>query len=87
MGVKPVQCVKDISEEYIEFAENTVENKTVFQKTLEKGEKIVYSCISLEPIHLDTLYRKVSMNIDDIQLMRIKLALIGVFNNCRVSII
>ncbi|PKM49831.1 MAG: DNA-protecting protein DprA, partial [Firmicutes bacterium HGW-Firmicutes-7] len=76
MGAKPVQCVEDILEEYIDIGENTVENKMVI--TLDKGEEMVYSCISFEPIHLDTLYRKVSMNIDDIQLMLMKLELKGV---------
>ncbi|MBC7960543.1 MAG: hypothetical protein H7X94_11790 [Vallitaleaceae bacterium] len=58
------------------MSEKNVGKETVLEKRLDKTEKIVYSCISLDPIQFVTLFRSLKMNIDELQfaLMKFKLA-------------
>jgi DNA processing protein len=78
MGAKPVFDIDDILEEYNiirdKNTDTTVKNKII----LEQNEKIVYSCISFEPIYIDDICRKTNKNISEIQLILTKLEFKGI---------
>lgn len=76
-GAKPIQDVEDILEEYIDRLEKNKIIKKNYEKMIDKDEKMVYSCIDLEPIHLDTLSRKIPIRIDELQLILTKLEIKG----------
>lgn len=77
MGAKAVLSVEDILEEYgllnVKKTE-LFENKKLM---LEKDEEIVYSCISLEPVHMDVLLARTGHDLALMQYVLIKLELKG----------
>lgn len=79
MGAKLVSSIDDILEEYaIDISNNRKETELNIEKVLEQNEKIIYSCISIEPIHIDELCRKNNFTIDEIQFIIMKLELKGI---------
>lgn len=54
-GAKAVFDVEDILEEYMRSGHSTQCEKEQSEKKLEEKEKIVYSCISYEPVHQETI--------------------------------
>lgn len=78
MGAKPVSDIEDILEEYIETTIKAREKEVDIASMLEEGEKMVYSCIGYEPVHLETIIRQVQMGIDDINFILIKLEIKGI---------
>ncbi len=50
-GAKPVFCAEDIANEYRKTSEISPIQPSQSEKKLEEKEKIVYSCISYEPVH------------------------------------
>ncbi len=54
-GAKPVFDYDDILEEYVNIYRKTINKSCKIEKKLEEKEKIVYSCISYEPVHAEIL--------------------------------
>jgi len=62
-GAKPVFSVDDIMVELSQFPHNISNKYDKIEKKLEEKEKIVYSCISYEPIHEEVLIKSVFQEI------------------------
>lgn len=77
MGAKPVLDIEDILEEYMELPVKSSGKESVLVKNLDKIEKEVYSCISLDPLHIDAICRLAKVSINDLQLVLMKLELVG----------
>lgn len=77
MGAKPVTCIDDILEEYMDLKLKVSKNIPKKQLMLDKSEQIVYSCISLVPIFIDQLIENTELEIDELQFVLIKLELKG----------
>lgn len=58
-GAKAVYSIEDILSEYAHFFEDNHENAQKIEKNLEEKEKIVYSCISYDPIHQESILLKI----------------------------
>ena len=69
-GAKMVVDIHDIIEEYNYFANKIKCEKQIIyseiNKLLEKNEKIVYDCLSLEPKHIDKIVVEVKKNINEV---------------------
>lgn len=79
MGAKPVSDVEDILEEYIDTKKKGSMKSIVNEvmDLLDDNEKLVYQCISIDPVHLDYIIRQVPMGIDELNYYLIKLELKG----------
>lgn len=84
-GAKLVTCTEDILEEYAFIVEKNKNDLKVLsseisdkkEKTLDEIEKIVYSCISLEPVILDKLINCQGMDFGTLNLVLMQLELKG----------
>lgn len=77
LGAKPVFHVKDILEEYSIYSNNKVNCSPPKEFLLEEKEKIVYSCISLSPIHVDLIARETDLQMNELQFLLTKLEIKG----------
>lgn len=79
MGAKPVSDVEDILEEYIDTKKKGSMKSIVkdVKDLLDDKEKLVYQCISIDPVHLDYIVRQIPMGIDELNYYLIKLELKG----------
>ncbi|NDL66152.1 DNA-processing protein DprA [Anaerotalea alkaliphila] len=74
-GAKMVLGVEDILEELGIGAGKQGENSEKIEKTLDEREKMVYSCMSLEPIFLDRILSITGLQIGDLMLCLMQLEL------------
>ncbi len=54
-GAKPIFHIDDILSEFAHFSYNLKKKTEKKEKSLEEKEKMVYSCISYDPVHKETL--------------------------------
>ncbi|MBN2221237.1 MAG: DNA-processing protein DprA, partial [Vallitaleaceae bacterium] len=59
-GAKMVYCAEDILQEFVQFDKKIKENNEKIEKELDEMEKIVYSCISYEPSHIENIFGKIN---------------------------
>lgn len=77
MGAKPVTCVEDILEEYPQCLKNDVVYSEGNKTNLEGNEKIIFECITDEPVSVDQLIIKTGLMLNELQLALIKLEIMG----------
>lgn len=77
LGAKPVFGAKDILEEYSIYSNNERNCSGAKEFVLEEKEKIVYSFISLSPIHVDEVVRETGLRINELQFVLTKLEIKG----------
>lgn len=77
MGAKLVKNIEDFYEEYqiekIEKRKNCEKNL----KTLDKNQKVVYSCLSLEPKYLDNIRKETNLSAKELLSILFHLEMIG----------
>lgn len=78
LGAKPIIDIQDILEEYNITINNKKENKQNIEEILEENEKMVYSCISFDPIYIDNICRKINIDIRELLLILTKLEFKGI---------
>ena len=64
MGAKLVTSPKDILEDFMPNYEQTMDELKKNNKLLETNGKIVYACLSLEPIHIEEIAVKTGLSMD-----------------------
>lgn len=77
LGGKPVFEVKDVLEEYSMFSKNGGNSKDEIEMALEEKEKMVYSGISLSPVHVDELSLTTGLAMNELQYLLTKLEIKG----------
>lgn len=77
MGAKLVKNIEDFYEEYC--IEETEKRKNCEKnlKTLDKNQKVVYSCLSLEPKYLDSIRRETNISTKELLSILFHLEMIG----------
>lgn len=79
MGAKMVTHVDDILEEIsVQFTQEKQKNSENISLGLAEIEKIVYSCLSLEPLFIDDLHRMTKIPLEELQLILTKMEFKGV---------
>ncbi|WP_273325110.1 DNA-processing protein DprA [Vallitalea guaymasensis] len=79
MGAKMVTNIDDILDEIsVSFTKEKQKNSENITLGLAEIEKIVYSCLSLEPLFIDDIHIKSNIPIDELGLILTKLELKGV---------
>ncbi|GKX28996.1 DNA processing protein DprA [Vallitalea longa] len=79
MGAKMVTNIDDILEEFsYKYSNEKQKNSENITLGLAEIEKIVYSCLSLEPLFIDDIHSKSNIPIDELGLILTKLELKGV---------
>ncbi len=84
-GAKPVFDVDDILNDLLKYEQYSLPNKNESEKKLEEKEKIVYSCISYDSIHIEHIIQQVnkqkqkqcSLHQDEIMILLLKLEMKG----------
>jgi DNA processing protein len=79
MGAKMVTNVDDILEEFsIKYSSQKQKNSENINLILAESEKIVYSCLSLEPLFINDIHIKSKIPIDELMVILTKLEFKGV---------
>lgn len=77
MGAKMVTTIEDFLEEYPSISNNLSKNCENNQKTLAKNERVVYSCLSLEPKYIDSIVNETKLSVQEVLSTLFELELAG----------
>lgn len=65
MGAKLVLDIEDFADDYPSIEEDLTQNCENYQKTLAKNQRVVYSCLSLEPKYIDIIIRETGFSVQE----------------------
>lgn len=65
MGAKLVTTVEDLREDFPSIPIDLSKNYENNQKTLDKKQRVVYSCLSLEPKYIDSIIKETKLSVQE----------------------
>lgn len=65
MGAKLVTKVEDLREDFPSIPRDLSKNYENNQKTLDKKQRVVYSCLSLEPKYIDSIIKETKLSVQE----------------------
>lgn len=77
MGAKMVVKIEDFLEEYPCISKNLSKNCENNQKTLAKNQRVVYSCLGLEPKYIDSIINETKLSVQEVLSTLFELELAG----------
>ena len=77
MGAKLVTKIEDFLDEYPCISYNLSKNCENNQKTLAKNQRVVYSCLSLEPKYIDSIIYETKLSVQEVLSILFELELDG----------
>lgn len=66
MGAKLILDMNDLMEDYPMIRRHLPQNYENYQKTLAKNQRVVYSCLSLEPKYIDSIIREARLSVQEV---------------------